>query len=96
MRSLNKILKNKKILNSKKKDLDSETVFFLFNKIIEVKYGEIGRINIRTSFYKEGSIFLEIKNSNWANEIWMNKKSLIMEINKKIGGDDIKEIKIRN
>jgi len=93
MKSLGKFLKYKKL--KVKKEIDNDTVFYIFNKIIEVKYGEVGKANIKTSFYKDGNIFLEIKNSNWANEIWLNKEMLIEEVNKKIGGDDIKEIKVK-
>lgn len=93
MKSLGNFLKYKKV--TKKRELDNETIFYIFSKIIEVKYGEVGKLNIKTSFYKNHIIFLEIKNSNWANEVWLNKKMLIEEINKKIGGDDIKDIKIK-
>jgi len=93
MKSLGNFLKYKKI---EKKEIDSKTIFFIFKKIIKVQYGEVGKINIKPSYYKDGNIFLEIKNSNWANEIWLNKDMLIKETNKKIGGNDtIKEIKIK-
>ena len=93
MKSLGKFLKYKKI--ERKKEIDSETIFYIFNKIIEVQYGEVGKNNIKPSFYKDGNVFLEIKNSNWANEVWLNKDMLIKEINKKIGGNDIKDIKVK-
>jgi Dna[CI] antecedent, DciA len=93
MKALSKFLKYKKL--EKRKEIDSETIFYIFNKIIEVQYGEVGKANVKPSFYKDGNIFLEINNSNWANEVWLNKKMLIDEINKKIGGDDIKEIKVK-
>lgn len=93
MKQLGKFLKYRKITT--KKELDSDTIFFIFNKIIETKYGEIGKSNIKTSFYKNGSIFLEINNSNWANEVWLNKQLLIDEINKKIGEKEVGDIKIK-
>lgn len=93
MKHLGKFLKYKKI--TAKREIDNETIFFIFNKIIEINYGQMGKNNIKTSYYKNGNIFLEITNSNWANEIWLNRKLLIDEINKKIGGDEIKDIKIK-
>lgn len=94
MKSLGKFLKYKKI--KKEGELDKETVFYLFKKIVKKNYGDIGKREIIIDFYKKGIIFLKIQNSNWANEVWLNKKVLIDEINKKIGGDDIKDIKIKN
>ncbi len=77
-----------------KKRIDQETIFYLFNMIIRNNYGKIGQGNIQLKFYKNGKIFLNIKNSNWANEVWFNKKNLIQEVNQKIGSDEIKDIKM--
>ncbi|HBI17379.1 MAG TPA: hypothetical protein DDY52_04530 [Candidatus Moranbacteria bacterium] len=55
----------------------------------------MGVLNIKPSYYKDGTIFLKINNSNWANEIWLNKQMLIDEINKKIGENEVKEIKLQ-
>lgn len=93
MKSLGKFLKYKKL--ERKKEIDSETIFYIFNEIIKTQYGEVGKNNIKPSFYKDGNIFLEINNSNWANEVWLNKKILIDKINKKIGGDDVGDIKVK-
>jgi hypothetical protein len=93
MKSLGNFLKYKNL--KKRKSLDSDTIFYIFNKIIETKYGQVGKFNIKVGFYKNGVIFLEIGSSNWANEVWLNKQMLIDEINKKIGGDEIKDIKIK-
>jgi len=93
MKVLGKFLKYRKIKSSCK--LDQETVFYLFKKIVKVKYGEIGSLNIEPVFYKEGKIFVRAGNSNWANEVWLNKKLLVEEVNRKIGDEEIKDIKIK-
>ncbi len=93
MKSLGKFLKYKKTI--KRKNIDQETVFYLLNKIIKIKYGEVGLLNIKPDFFKDKKIFLRIKNSNWANEVWLNKEMLVMEVNKMIGDNEIKEIKIK-
>lgn len=76
-------------------ELDKESIFYILKNIIRVKFGEVGVLNIKPDFYKQGIIYLKIENSNWANEIWLNKKMLIDEVNKKIGEDEIKEIKVK-
>lgn len=93
MKAIGKFLEYKKI--KRKKDLDNESVFYILKTIIKVKYGEVGALSIQPSYYKAGVIFLKTSNSNWANEIWLNKKMLIDEINKKIGENEVKEIKLQ-
>ncbi len=90
-----KLLKN--FLNikrfNKRIDLDEKTVFYIFEKIIKREYGKMGEVNIRPRFYKKGKIFIETGSSNWANEIWLNRQSLVKKINQELGSDEIKEIK---
>jgi len=93
MKTIGKFLKYKKI--KRKKEIDNESVFYILKTIIKVKYGEVGALSIQPSYYKDGVIFLKTSNSNWANEIWLNKKMLIDEINKKIGENEVKEIKLQ-
>jgi hypothetical protein len=93
MKVIGKFLIYKKI--RKKKDIDSESVFYVLKSIIKVKYGEMGVLNIKPNYYEKGIIFLKASNSNWANEVWLNKKMIINEINKKIGENEVKEIKLQ-
>lgn len=93
MKAIGKFLKHKEI--KRRKNIDSESVFYILKSVIKVKYGEIGALNIKPEYYKEGVVFLKINNSNWANEVWLNKKMIIDEINKKIGEDEIKDIKLK-
>lgn len=93
MKAIGKFLKYKEL--KKKQDVDDESVFYILKNIIKVKYGEIGVLNIKPSYYKKGIIFLKIINSNWANEVWLNKQMIIDEINKKLGEDEIKDIKLK-
>ena len=90
-----KLLKN--FLNrkrfNKKTDLDEKTVFYIFKKVIKREYGRMGEENIQPRFYKKGKIFIKTQSSNWANEIWLNRQSLVEKINQELGSDEIKEIK---
>jgi len=78
---------------NKKTDLDEKTVFYIFEKIIKREYGRMGGENIQPRFYKKGKIFIKTQSSNWANEIWLNRQSLVKKINRELGSDEIKEIK---
>ncbi|EKE21968.1 MAG: hypothetical protein ACD_7C00086G0020 [uncultured bacterium] len=93
MKVIGKFLEHKKL--KRKQDIDSESVFYILKNIIKVKYGEIGALNIKLDYYKAGVVFLKINNSNWANEIWLNKQMIIDEINKKLGEDEIKDLKLK-
>lgn len=93
MKSIGGFIRSKKI--GVGGDLDNETVFYILRDIIRVKFGEVGSLNIKPDFYKKGVVYLKIGNSNWANEIWLNKGLIIDEMNKKIGEDEIKDIKVK-
>jgi hypothetical protein len=95
MKAIGKFLQYKEI-KRKSNSIDNESVFYILKNIIKIKYGEVGSLSIRPSYYKDGVIFLKVSNSNWANEIWLSKKMLIDEINKKIGENEVKEIKLQS
>ncbi len=94
MKAIGKFLEFKKV--QRKKSIDNESIFYILKNIIKVKYGEVGSLSVQPSYYKDGVIFLKTSNSNWANEIWLNKKMIINEINNKIGEIEVKEIKLKN
>lgn len=93
MRLIGKFLEDKKIVSQK--HIDQESIFFIFRGVIKIKYGEVGSLNIKPDYYKEGVVYVRIGNSNWANELWLNKDMLVEEINKKIGEKEILDIKIK-
>lgn len=93
MKAIAKFIEDRKI--TKKSYIDSESIFYIIKNVIKVKYGELGSLNIKPMYYKKGIIFLKVGNSNWANELWLNKKIIIENINKKIGEDEVKDIKLQ-
>lgn len=93
MRQIGKFLEYKKI--NPQKNIDQESVFYILKSVIKVKYGDMGILNLKPEYYKDGIVFIKAGNSNWANELWLNRKILIDEINKKIGEEEILEIKIK-
>ena len=92
MKLISSYLERKKI--NAVKEIDQKTVFHLFDIVIREEYGRVGGVNIRARFFKDGNIFVDIRGSNWANELWMNKSIVISKINKKIGNNEIKDIKV--
>jgi len=78
----------------KTREIDDKTVFHLFDIVIREEYGRVGGINIRPRYYKNGKIFVDIRNSNWANELWLSKIDVIKKINNRIGCNEIKDIGI--
>jgi len=94
MKAIGGFLKNRRIIQ-KKKELDKESVFYILKSVVRFKFGEVGELNVKLDYYKDGILYLKVGNSNWANEIWLNKGMLIDAMNRKIGDDEIKEIKIK-
>ena len=93
MKKISQFLKRK---DFKKTVLDEKTVFYIFNKIVKKEYGEKGSEKIKPKLYKNGKIFVKAANSNWANEIWMNKEELIKKLSKELETKDIRDIKMSN
>jgi hypothetical protein len=85
-----KVKKQTNIINS----IDYQTIMHLFSRAIRDEYGRQGEKNIEPKFYKNGIIFVNIKNSIWAQELWMNRNLFIRKLNDKIGDDIIKNIKL--
>lgn len=101
MKSIGSYLQKKQSKESKKtyksdtiSVIDSKTIFHLFSHAIRKEYGRQGEKNIIPKFYKNGIIFVQINNSIWAQELWMQRQFFIKQINKKIGSGVLKNIKL--
>lgn len=79
----------------KKRVIDNQTIFYLFKKKIKQEYGRKGEGGIIPDFFKDGKLFVVCQNSNWKNELWLNREELVKKINNEIGSQEIKEIKIK-
>lgn len=100
MKNINSYLirKKKKQKKQHKKitDIDDHTIMHLFSLAVREEYGRQGEKNIVPKFYKNGIIFVNIQNSIWAQELWMNRSLFVRVLNEKIGNNVIKNIKIAN
>ncbi len=95
MKSIKTHLTNKKKYHKEQKCVvDEKTIKHLFSRIVREEYGRQGEKNIIPSFYKDGTIFVEIHNSVWAQELWIRRDFFIHALNQKIGNDVVVDIKI--
>lgn len=97
MKTIKKLLSQKqKLLSSspKEKEIDEKTIFHIARRVITEEYGKRGSENIIPIFYKDKKLFLSPGSSLWASEIMLERVRLRKLINKTIGADAIKEIKI--
>jgi predicted nucleic acid-binding Zn ribbon protein len=75
--------------------LDDATVFFVFKKVIQEEFGNLGIENFRADYYKNGTIFIRCQSSAWASELWLNKNRIVRKVNKELGESIITEIKTK-
>jgi hypothetical protein len=97
MKSLNSFIQQKRIKEQKVNyNLDEKTIFHIFSSVIKEEFGKQGNLNIKPCLLKNKIIFVNIKNSIWAQELWIQRNYFINNLNKKIGGKVIKDIKVSN
>lgn len=94
MQSIQNLLKKKHSLK-RAPVLDEKTILFVFKKIIQKKFGEMGREKLIPDFFSKKTIFVKSKSPAWAAELWLNKKMIIREINKDLGLGEVEKIKIK-
>lgn len=92
MKSLKDLLKKQKIRKSLA--IDDKTVFYIFGKVIKEEFGNVGANNFTARHFSNKTIFVQTESSNWASELWLNKKKIVDKMNKELGEDAIKEIKV--
>jgi hypothetical protein len=97
MKSLQNLLAKKFQERSvpKKMVLDDKTVFFVFKKVIQEEFGNLGVENFKPDYFDGKKIFIKCFSSNWASELWLNKNKIVRKINKELGEDVIEEIKVK-
>lgn len=96
MKTIRKLLsqKQKTLSSSKEQEIDEKTIFHIAKRVIAEEYGKRGGENIIPTFYKDKKLFLSPKSSLWASEIMLERAGLCERINKMIGAEVVKEIKI--
>lgn len=93
MRNLEDLLaqKNKP---QRKKELDEKTIFFVFLKVVQELYGSRGEESLRPLRVNEKKIYIRPESSLWANEIFLQKATLLRNTNLLLEGDYLEDIVI--
>jgi len=92
MKKIGLFISNK--MQQKKVALSDKEIFYLFERIIKREYGNQGSKNLKPNFFKNKKLFIRSESSIFANELLLNKKSIIQKINQEIGSEEIKDIKV--
>jgi predicted nucleic acid-binding Zn ribbon protein len=93
MKALGDILSQRGM--QKKQLLDDKTVFFVFKKVIEAEFGQIGKQKFTPDYFAKGVLFVKAQNSAWSAELWTNKARIIKKINDELGEDGVGNIKMK-
>ena len=75
--------------------LDDKTIFFMFKKVLEEEFGRVGAAKFTPDFFKNKTIFVKSESSLWASELFLNKNKIIKGINKELGEETVKYIKLK-
>ena len=93
MKALGDILSGRKV--QRKQVLDDKTVFFVFKKVIEEEFGQLGKQKFTPDYFARGILFIKAQNSTWSAELWTNKARIMKKINAEIGEDVVENIKMK-
>ena len=93
MQSLKTFLAKKNI--KRKIVLDDKTVFYLFKKIIKEEFGNVGIEKLIPDYFAQDTLHIKSQSSAWSSELELQKAKIIRQINKEIGGEQIRNIKMK-
>jgi predicted nucleic acid-binding Zn ribbon protein len=93
MKSLEILLQKRK--TSVRKSFSEKDVFYVFNRVIQEEFGNVGAEKFQASFWKNGLIFIRSESSAWANELQSNRSKIVRKINEKLGEGAVKGIKLK-
>jgi len=92
MRAIKKLLFKKRF--TLPQEIDEKTIFHITKRVITKEYGKHGDENIIPKFYKDKKLFLMSRSSLWVSEVMLERIHLCKQINKAVGAEVIKEIKV--
>ena len=93
MKSIANLIKKKKI--SQMISFSDKDIFYIFGKIIQEEFGNVGVSKFSADFLKNKTLFVRSKSATWASELWTNRVGIIKKINRKLGKEVISEIKTK-
>lgn len=74
--------------------IDDKTIFFLAERTVSALYGARGRENIIPRYFQDGKLHFSCHSPLWANELWVTRDAFRNRLNRDIGKDLVREIKI--
>jgi hypothetical protein len=92
MKSLKDLMQKR---NVKPVSLSEKDIFYIFQRVIKEEFGNVGAGKLTADFFKNKTIFVKAKNAAWGGELFSNRSSIIRKINKKLGEEAIREIKLK-
>lgn len=92
MKALRDLLKKQII--QRKIVVDDKDVFYIFQKVIKEEFGNVGASKFTARHFGNKTIFIQTESSNWASELWLNKKRIITKMNKELGDGTVREMKV--
>lgn len=81
--------------HTKAPKMDEKTIQFLFEKVVGEYFGSKGKSNVLPVHFREGVLMLAVYKSLWQAEVTLSKEDLREALNKKIGSDLVKDIRIQ-
>jgi len=93
MKLLKNLLENKKAMQPK--ILDDKSIFYIFRKVIQEEFGNVGSGTFSPEYFKNGVLVIKSKSPTWSSELWLYKNTVIRKINKELGSTEVEKIKIQ-
>ncbi len=75
--------------------LDDKTVFYVFKKVIQEEFGNIGAEKFVPDYFGNKILAIRSESSAWASELWLNKDRIIRKLNKELGVGSVEKIKVK-
>lgn len=92
MKSLKDLLKKQVVRRNLV--VDDKDIFYVFQKVIKEEFGNVGAAKFTARHFGNKTIFVQTESSNWASELWLNKKKIVEKMNKELGENIISGIKV--
>jgi hypothetical protein len=84
---LEKRVTSKKVIKN-----DKYLIITTGDKVLRKIFGEISKNFVEIKDYKDGRLWVELRNSTWRSEFKLHEKRIIKEINKSLNENLIKNI----
>lgn len=93
MKSLKDLLDKKKTIGPL--NLDDQTVFYVFRKVIKEEFGNVGIEKFQPDYFGNKILHIKSTSSAWASELWLNRNVIVKKMNEELGEGSVKMIKMK-